>query len=290
MNVTDANGMCPSLNQSGVGNQIDALACHTMVRSLKRDNIHIIWRESPQDILNTWNECARDQDFAEFTINEDAGLRWTTREVYAIYNAFRVFDAAYRAIGMENIQYWPLSADNQVKYVKTTYSGALGKHQYSSRTIKLSASRWGEGSEIDGYNPQSDNNPNAYRSWLALHEFAHILIKDFAPAGAGVEDFAKQQLPAQMRRAGFSFSQTPTAYATDSYAELIVEVVTGTLWNNGAVPLFSEDGGGRTGTFNNPGTDYYECPWTVVNVPNIVYIVSRTNETAENWIIDNLLR
>jgi hypothetical protein len=211
--------------------------------------------------------------------------RWTTGEVRAVFNAFKIFGAAHQDLGMASVYQWPLANGVEIekrKYVGTSSAdlAALGKHEYRSRRITMSALNWGE-AENTAYNV---NSP--IRAWLVLHEFSHILVKDRTPPNEGYEFYATRTLPDRI--VGKFGRVVPTGYATESGPERAIEAVTATLWNNGyqAVVGFDSGAGGRTAPIGGTAQDIYNNQrYTLTNVRDTI----DEGQTLEEWIIATVL-
>jgi RHS repeat-associated protein len=292
-NWVDPSGMCPELrrvndnstqrtNESNHYHEAVEL-CYEMRNTLKRWGVNVVWDTTAVDPYWARLNCLPEQVVE--ACNPERGQRWTTNEMRAIFNAFRIFEGAHQRLGMGSVYPWPLA--NPVTYRKRDYVGsssadytALGKHEYNTRTVTMSALNWGE---FEG----ADYEVNAQiRAWLVLHEFSHILVKDRTPAGVGYEFYATEQLPEEIVA---NFGRiTPTAYATVSNYERATEVVTATFWNNGysAVNNFDSGAGGRTAQFLQTVEDSYGT--LTVPLTNVRDVVVQ-GQTLETWVIANVI-
>lgn len=295
MNMVDASGLCSKVVSSGSGqkteNYYDAIECRSLRDELRTWGVNVVWDELRAIDPYSPENCGQ-PEAVQRALSQNVKQRFTLSEMEAIYNAFRVFGAARSRIGFMHYP-WPL-ANKSVTVEKrpTVQDNALGIHNYSDRRITMSAVQWGEFSSL--HRPKITDNAviiyvpigRAYRSWLVLHEFSHIFVKDQDsndPDGYGTSRF-----PKNMRDAGFTpDTGLVTAYAFVSDYEAATEAVTGTLWNNGytAVQAFDESGGGRTGHFDAVGLDRYTVNRTVNNVRTIR---NNAGQTLEEWVIAEL--
>lgn len=142
----------------------------------------------------------------------------------------------------------------------------------------MSAARWGI---------NNTNMTQQSRTWLVLHEFAHIFSRDRLSSRCGsygdAESYLLEQATLPVERSGLDFvdSGSPTQYSTPNIPggattgfgkEYYTEAVTATLWNYGwnAVPGYTSDAGG----------------WYGENVSNIV---GADGTRLSTWILDNVI-
>lgn len=303
INLTDSNGMCPERTPiednpalqttENYYDAIEARECHVMRNELRLWGVNVVHDTSAVNPYFAQRNCL--PDAVVEACNPEGGLRWTTAEMRAIYSAFNVFSfARNNLVGLFELFPWPLGASITIEKRPqiSQDEGALGIHNYAERLITMSASRWGEGTSLTlGEN----RNPIglAYRSWLVLHEFSHILVKDLAPTNDNSENYGTSSFPRYMREAGFTPDRgIVTAYSVVSDYEAATEAVTATLWNNGyrGVSMFDEGAGGRTGNFDGPSLDSYGNAFYVIT--NVRNIMSSRNQslTLEDWVIEELFQ
>jgi len=181
-NWIDPSGLCPELSDE-VYNMADYLHCHDLVRRLKDWNIKVVWDENSLSPLTCIPQTVRE------TAEQSQGIkqRWTVDEVRSVYNAFQIFNKAHQTfllLGSDSPDYRDFPIRNHYSYFWPRLTSiTIQKQQYvqegadkfmgltEDNTITLSAIRWGQA------------NPNMTlqsRSWLVLHEFSHIYVKDRA--------------------------------------------------------------------------------------------------------------
>jgi hypothetical protein len=288
INRVDPSGLCAENDER----------CLALVNELATLCVNVIWNRQEQ--LNNIT-CLPEQVVTALQ-QAQAGAypleSWTANEVQAVLNAFRVFEGAHSNLNMSSVGYpWPLG-DRGVFVEKREYvSGgdysSLGLHTFPLRLITLSSANWGEGEQT----PYDVNEQ--IRSWIVLHEFSHIFVKDRTPPGTGYEDYATSILPTLIE--GQFGLVVPTAYATVSPKERAIEAVTGTLWNKGytRVSGFTSAAGGRTAPIKPPvwpGQEpqiyrdtYGGVPYPLTNVRDIEGDIDGEEVSLEQWIINNVI-
>ncbi|MFN8375253.1 MAG: hypothetical protein U0694_20550 [Anaerolineae bacterium] len=296
VNRVDPSGMCPLLNEPGLINQADARQCNQLVSALRSWNINVVWDEFSIASLT----CLPDTVQAVANQDQLTRQRWTTSEVRAIYNAFRIFNKAHRTFAYfatvaptygASFPYnytWPRQQAitfEKHRYISNNDQASFGIHIYNNgeSTVILSGLRWGEA------NPNMDMQS---RSWLALHEFSHVFTKDrISSIDPNYEYAVEVSLPDEI----FNTVQptgSPTQYSTAGAPgsasafrkEYLIEAVTGTLWNYGysAVPGYDSGAGGWTGAIGQPQT-------ITVNYGNYTLTNVRNIQGLEGWVLFNII-
>ena len=301
VNNTDASGMCPRLDGG-----MEARECELLRQDLRGWGVNIVY-DIGRDVLEPSSSCLPEQ--CEQAINQAQGVRqrFTFGEMSAIHSAFRIFKTARSDIGFERLYAFPLSEAIYIE--KKQQAGIVDNDQRSAlglttgRTITLSATLWGEGTQTAGsidtfisnirFADQSNPSLNAqqYRSWLVLHEFGHVFTTDLKV------DYVA--LYGQVPPIYLQYAPTRYAVSANDEKEFIIEALTGTWWNYGyaSVSGYTSDAGGRTSSidadFSTPETRFeYDVRGTIVtNVRNpfLVEAFSQVNETLENFIIRSIL-
>jgi RHS repeat-associated protein len=299
VNAIDPSGLCSALQQDSVSGRLDAVRCRVNVDDLRtRFNVHVLWQEDnmSETLSNMCVEAAQ-----AFGVGVQDKLPWTADEVSTIINAFRIFDTAYRGISgfFNNYPAWRQQGAD-VKFIKLASlpgNATAGLTEYPSRSIALSQDVWSEGLSSD---PQRDVQQ---KSWLALHEFGHILIQDL-----GIDAFAQDQLAERLTGDFGNLFVSQYSYQGGT-GEYLIEAITGTLWNAGhsAISGYDSSAGGRTGFatleehLNNPigqfkksiQDDPNQQTQFIVNVRlnagGTLDSESTQRDTVEKWIIREIL-
>lgn len=308
VNRVDPSGMCPPFSHP-----YEAGTCEALRGELSTWGINVRYHSKALDPIPCLPEEV-DKAINEINVNQ----RWTTNEMVAIYNAFRIFALAHSRFkqlpGGNRYDFnWPLKGSEEVNIVKRAklpspaIDGDLGIHLINERTIALSSIYWGDHSSIIlGQTSPQGGRPieNQYRSWIVLHEFSHVFAEDRAKVIApkisrGIWTYLQSTLVNELDFTGLNII-APSDYMlinTGSDQERVIEAVAGTIWNYGfdAVDTYKSGAGGRTAPVGNPN----EFGKEIRNVRDITAIrevdgvgklsVIKEGMTLEEWALDRII-
>jgi RHS repeat-associated protein len=260
-NIADPSGLCPLLHEDSLLQRTDAQQCDKLKKELQSWGVNVEWDEGTL----APSICVPDSVRQVMEQAQSVRQRWTTNEMRAVYDAFRIFAEARQQLLFGIVFPWPLPPEKRITVEKHHQidedPDALGIHYYPDRRISMSASKWG--SAAGNLFPHV-TDARQYRTWMVLHEFDHIFAKDrattittehelqYLPPGPQPEVYVEAEsapgtLAQEIVDAGFN-SYPLSAYAP-SAKEILIEALTGTLWNFGyhVISGFDETAGGRTG-------------------------------------------
>jgi hypothetical protein len=127
-------------------NYYDAIECRSLRDELRTWGVNVVWDELRAIDPYSPENCGQ-PEAVQRALSQDTRQRFTLTEMEAIHNAFRVFGGVHQSLGMGSVYQWPLS--NSVSVEKREYVGesaadlvALGKHNYETRRITMSARNW----------------------------------------------------------------------------------------------------------------------------------------------------
>jgi hypothetical protein len=239
INAVDPSGLCPAFGE-------EAKECWFPRDQLRRNGIFVVYQQNARDPY----ECV-DKNIRQPGIQQ----RFTLKEMQAIANAFIIFEKSRDTLNFEKMYDWPL--EKPIYIEKIAMGCIFGDAKYVDadyndvRLISLSDGAWGERNQKTGCNPNLVvDDWEQYRAWMVLHEFGHIFLKDRLLASranvtlrGNLQLEADSTVPSLMVSAGFGRERGVTSIYHFPPKEMLVEALTGTLWNSGfdAIPGFDEN-------------------------------------------------
>lgn len=290
VNLTDPSGLCaesdPNLTQ-----------CHQDANYLTIFGFYPLWDENPLERIP--EELCLQAEVA-LAIQSNQKLKWTADEMRSLRNAVNVLYRANQNIdGFKEKYRFPVTPISIVKRDTLTPVPSptptpppnatpvpiappipiAGTAYSQDRIIALTQDVW------SGLDQQE-------QSWLMIHEFGHILVRDL---GKDANTLYNDRLPARFKTSG----HFPTRYANSGGPnEFIIEALTGTLWNRGytTVPGYESNAGGRTGWLDLETHQNDVQVFTVTRPDRTTYQAAVVNvdlnllggQTLGEWIIQEL--
>jgi hypothetical protein len=248
INHTDPSGLC-------IEDDPEVARCHQDANYLTIFGFYPLWDDNPLERIP--GELCLQANVA-LAIQSNQKLKWTANEMRSLRNAVNVLYRANQNIdGFRDNYQFPVTPVSIVKRDSLTPEPVAtatpsptpppnvtptpsndeepiqiaGTSYYESRIIALAEDVWST------LNDQT-------KSWVMIHEFGHILVKDF---GTNETELATRL---QADTDFYARGHYPTRYAYRAGPnEFVIEVLTGVIWNRGysAVPGYTSNADGRTG-------------------------------------------